>query len=114
MAKKNTLSDLNEFLKNQPKAENEHSPAPNEQEFLKAKGTSLAKIEKKSRWDEPKLKAAAEKVAQTIRDIAAKEGLSSHQVLIASGIFEIENREALQASDLLLLNTLLFLQHTEQ
>lgn len=113
MAKKNTLSDLNEFLKNQPQNSNEAS-ASSEQEFLKSKNTFLAKIEKKSHWDEPQLKAAAEKVALNLREIAAKEGLSAHQLLIASGIFEIENREALQASDLLLLNTLLFLQHTEK
>lgn len=113
MAKKNTLSDLNEFLKNQPKLESD-SGATSEHEFLKSKGTFLAKIEKKSHWNEPKLKAAAEKVSETIKDIATKEGLSNHQLLIASAIFEIENREALEASDLLLLNTLLYLQHTEK
>lgn len=57
---------------------------------------------------------AAAFVAETIKDIANKEGLSNHQLLIAAAIFEIENREALEASDLLLLNTLLYLQHTEK
>ncbi len=74
----------------------------------------MAKIEKKSQWDQPQLKQAAESLVNQLRQLATQENLGSHQLLIATAIMELESREDLKASDLMLLNTLLYLQHVEK
>lgn len=111
MAKKNTLQDLNAFLKHQ---QQEVPSASNEQEFLKSKGTVLAKVEKKSQWQDTKLKAAAAQLASQLQAIAEAQKLSGYQVLLAASIQFLEEKEDLKAAEVMLLNTLLYLQHNER
>lgn len=110
--KKDTLKDLNEFMKNQPMKGEEDAP------YLEKKPTSLAEVER-LKEDIKKLEALPEgalnegKVAELIAKTAKTHGISQRQVLFSICEKALNNQEQTDSADIMLLNTILYLKHTD-
>jgi EAL domain-containing protein (putative c-di-GMP-specific phosphodiesterase class I) len=111
--KKETLKDLSEFMKNQPKDNkiDEH--------FLDQKPTSLAKVEKlKSEVDElhrlPPDSLHEKEIVALIRTIAETAGISSREVLFNIAEKLMEDQKEKDHIDILFENNISFLKYHQQ
>lgn len=114
MAKKgkNTLKDLNEFMKNQPKGEEGSS------DFMEKKPTTLVEIEGVEKQlkelqalPEDALKEDA--LANFILQIANAHNISARKVLYKICEAVIDKTGKQESTDIMLMNTILYLSHHE-
>lgn len=109
MAKKNTLNDLNEFLKSsRQKKEN-----PSGGDFLQSKPFSLVEADK---LEEPKTghDASIHDITSQIRVLANRNNENIRMTLFRIIQEILENTDEANSSDLMLLNTAIYLEHTEK
>jgi len=110
--KKDTLKDLSDFMKNQPKPEDEN------QDFMKKKPTNLAAVEKMKdeveKLTELQAGSVLEKdVVNLIQKIADAAKIPVRQVLYNICDEALEHVDDKNGSDIMLSNTILFLKHHE-
>ncbi len=110
--KKDTLKDLNEFMKNQPvnKADDES--------YLEKKPTSLAEVERLQshikKLDELPAGALNEdKLAEFIHKISESTQISPRQILFKVCEKVLESQEEIESSDIMLLNTILYIKQND-
>lgn len=110
--KKDTLKDLNEFMKNQPLKGEEDTP------YLDKKPTSLAEVERlkadiKKLEELPEGALNEDKIAELISKTAQTHGLSQRQVLFSICEKVLNHQKEADSADIMLLNTILYLKHTD-
>ncbi|MBK6267141.1 hypothetical protein JKA74_19005 [Marivirga sp. S37H4] len=110
--KKDTLKDLNEFMKNQP------SQKDGDESYLEKKPTSLAEVERlKSdlkKLDElPDGALNEDLLAGFIHKIASAQQLSPRQVLFRLCERTLDMQEESDSSDIMLLNTILYIKQND-
>jgi EAL domain-containing protein (putative c-di-GMP-specific phosphodiesterase class I) len=108
--KKETLKDLSEFMKNQPKEMTQ------DQHFLDRKPTNLARVEKlKSEVDKlqhlPANSLHEKEIVSLIQTIAENAGLSSRQVLFSIAEKLMEEEKEKDYIDILFENNISFLKY---
>lgn len=106
--KKNTLSDLNDFLKNT-------SGSEPQDDYLQAKPHSFVEVEKIAKDDAPVKQGLSEKmIAEEIKELARENGEDMRFTLLRIIQSVVNGRESMNSSDLMLLNTTIYLEHTEK
>lgn len=106
--KKNTLSDLNDFLKNT-------SGSEPQDDYLQAKPHSFVEVEKIAKDDAPVKQGLSEKmIAGEIKELARENGEDMRFTLLRIIQSVVNGRESMTSSDLMLLNTAIYLEHTEK
>jgi type II secretory pathway component PulM len=111
--KKDTLKDLNEFMKNQPTGAGEGT-----QDYLSKKPTQLAEVEAlKSEIqklnDIPEGALSEEEVANFIVKVSKAHQLSARQVLYRVCEKVLSQVEEKEGGDILLENLIVYLQHQD-
>lgn len=111
--KKDTLKDLNEFMKNQSSESRD-----DDKDYLSKKPTQLAEVEalksEINRLDNLEEGALHEdEVSNFIMKVAKIHDLSSRQVLYRVCEKVLAQQEAKEASDILLENFILYLRHQD-
>ena len=110
-SKKNTLSDLNDFLKHNSQ---DQKSTEEKKEYLKSSPHTIAEVNF-LKEDLDKQENMTEKVIiDKIAEIAAIKKESFSQVLRRIIITAYESKKDVNATDIMLLNTALYLDHTEQ
>ncbi|GAA5033979.1 hypothetical protein GCM10011506_26860 [Marivirga lumbricoides] len=110
--KKDTLKDLNEFMRNQPLKEEE------ETSYLEKKPTALAEVERlkediKKLEELPEGALNEDKIAELISKTALTHGLSERQVLFNICEKVLNTLKETDSADVMLHNTILYLKHTD-
>jgi len=111
--KKDTLKDLNEFMKNQPATSREEN-----KDYLSKEPTRLANIEAlkedlQKLDDLPQGALNEDKIADFILNVAKTNDLSSRQVLYRVCEKVLSQEENREAADILLENLILYLRHQD-
>lgn len=111
--KKDTLKDLNEFMKNQSSESRD-----DDQDYLAKKPTQLAEVEalrsEINKWDNLEDGALhEEEISNFILKVAKTHGLSSRQVLYRVCEKVLAQQETKEGSDILLENLIVYLQHQD-
>lgn len=111
--KKDTLKDLNEFMKNQSGLSDDAN-----EDFLQKKPTLLADVTSLkyeiNRLEElPEGALQEEEIAKLIQKIADSAGISNRQVLFRICEKVLNAQEKSQASDIMLLNMVTYLRHQD-
>ncbi len=110
--KKDTLKDLNEFMRSQG------AKTADEDSYLDQKPTSLAEVERlkveAKKLDELAPGALQEDdIAKLILKISETHELSSRHILFKVCEKVLQSKENLDSSDIMLLNTILYLHHND-
>ncbi|WP_340152889.1 hypothetical protein [uncultured Marivirga sp.] len=111
--KKDTLKDLNEFMKNQAPGSGDES-----KDYLSKKPTQLAEVEAlkseiKKLDNLPEGALHEDEVAKFILKAAKIHGLSSRQVLYKVCEKVLAQQDEKEGSDILLENLIVYLQHQD-
>lgn len=107
--RKNTLSDLNDFLRNTP------ADVEKPDNYLQAKPHSFVEVDKIAKDDAPISGDLSEMaIVQEIKKLAEKNGKDMRFALLRVIQTAINERESMNSSDLMLLNTAIYLEHTEK
>ncbi len=110
--KKDTLKDLNEFMRSQ------QGKATTDESYLEKKPTSLAEVEKlgndvKKLEELPEGALHEEQIADLIQKIAESHQLSARHILFKVCEKVLQSEENADSSDIMLLNTILYLRHND-
>lgn len=111
MAKKNTLSDLNSFLKHQNEAVSEKPAANSHQEYLSLDPHQITNIDVLEGQEE--MNEREQFIATQIMQLAEENEQSFAFTLNKVIINILEHKKDLTAAEIMLLNTSLFLEHNE-
>lgn len=111
--KKDTLKDLNEFMKNQPAQSGEEK-----EDYLSKKPTRLAEVEAlkseiKRLDDLPDGALNEDEIANLISKVANIHELSSRQVLYRVCDKVLAQQKEKEGSDIILENLIIYLQHQD-
>ncbi|WP_375579700.1 hypothetical protein ABWH96_01075 [Marivirga tractuosa] len=111
--KKDTLKDLNEFMKNQPAQSGEEK-----EDYLSKKPTRLAEVEAlkseiKRLDDLPEGALNEDEIANLINKVAKSHELTSRQVLYRVCEKVLTQQKEKEGSDILLENLIIYLQHQD-
>jgi type II secretory pathway component PulM len=110
--KKDTLKDLNEFMRSQ------QSNATEDEAYLDKKPTSLAEVERlkneiKKLEELPAGALHEDELAELIQKIASAQSLNARHILFKICEKVLQVKEDQDSSDIMLLNTILYLQHND-
>ena len=111
-SKKNTLSDLNAFLKHKNNDQKTEEKA--KKDYLKSSPHTIAEVNFLEKDPEEQENLTEQAIIKSIERIAEMRNESFSQLLRNIIIKAYENKREVNASDLMLLNTALYLDHTEQ
>jgi len=110
MSTKNTLKDLNQFLQDHKEEEIDSSNVGNKEDFLQQKPNALVAVAKAGESELQELPTLINKIEQ----ISKEKNLPVREILFQLIQALYNQSEQLNATDVMLLNTVLYLQHNEQ
>lgn len=102
---KMTLTDLNAFLKGQ------HEDGSEGEDFIQKKPKTLVEVQA---LEDLKGDASEELLSEQIKTLAGIRQTAPRMILLDLIIYMMEKEESLNASDIMLLNTALYVKHTEE
>ncbi len=111
MAKKNTLNDLNQFLKHQNEAVTEKENTNSHQKYLISEPHQITAID--ALENQAEMHEREQFIAAQIMQLAAEKEQSFSLAFNKVIINILEHKKDLTSAEIMLLNTALFLEHNE-
>ena len=112
MPKKNTLKDLNEFLKHQQDSVSKTDAGAVEKKYLDSEPHQISPVDILE--DQAAMDEKIQFVAAQLMQIAEEQESSFFQAFIQMTITILEHKKEHTASEMMLLNTALYLSHAEK